>query len=453
MNTAIAYKLCGTNESKIQRRKETEEKKYGDLRLLNVYKNILANIKKAKGWHKVAFEEWMNDKSLDVKATDRGPIMYWLQANENIISRPVTPGNSMDETIPHTVPLEYKYVDASTKRKMAADAICFRQVQGANKERIVSAISRGQQIRSKWSELFAVSEFLITRGAKKAWIYTRPLEMASMTNVSIDKVMDVLIDLYEAKVLALREFDRPLDGESSRTKSICRIANTDQEFEDFMAIPLSQIDSVGVEKKRRASRSNKLADDAIEAATKAIEQEALAKENIMSTEKTVDIETPSMSQYTSDENIKKAFDAIIEQSMKAFTKDIEKELSTITKGYKDKIAEKNSQITEQSIETADLRDEVKRLQAELEKSKKMQRKLIEFNDGMIAAAQDAMFTFTGEISGIIKKYAEAALRDRTLLADKAKVNNLSGQIIKAAGIISDSMTQYKKDVFPPAEKA
>jgi hypothetical protein len=140
MRTAAVYKLCGTSENKIIRRKETEENKYHDKRLINVYKKIFESIKKAAGWHKIAFEEWMNNDSLDVKATDRGPIMYWLQANENIISRPVTQGNLADETIPHTVPLEYKYVDAADKLNMAADGVCFRQVQGSSKTRIVNAI-------------------------------------------------------------------------------------------------------------------------------------------------------------------------------------------------------------------------------------------------------------------------------------------------------------------------
>ena len=438
MDAAKAYELCGTSEKKVIRRRETENK-YEDARIRTLYSRIRETIKSSsapQGWEKVSFEEIMKAKDLDSRATDRGMIMQMLQADKNIISRPVTMGNSKDGTISHTIPLEYKYVDEDVKIEMAADAVCFRQVQGVNKKRIVNALkAMSEPYTSEWAEIFAVAEFLITRGAFEAWIYTRPLEIASMTSVPIDKVIEVLMTLYKAKILTIRNFDKPLEGEVARTKSICHLAKNEKDFEELSTVSLDDVGPIGIEKKPRASRKK-------QATLKK------TKEFLQSLEREQAQEDKTDKRISSNSFEDKIVNALLQNGISG----VQRVAALETAEYEKTITAKNDLLSKQSTEIADLRDEVAMLKQKLAKAQAMQSKLVEFNDGAIASAQDEMFVLQGQIPEIIKKYAQEALKDRTKLTDPIHVSKLAGQIISAVGRITDKMMEYKNDKFPPAEK-
>jgi hypothetical protein len=446
MDAAKAYKLCGTTEKKIERRKETESKpdEALDRAFLVVFGDIKNETEGSEEWKKISFENMKHDNRFAgfLKATHRGSIMQMLQEHKNIISRPVTKGNSKDGTIPHTIPLEFKYVEEKVKDELAEDGVCFRQVQGVNKRRIVSALYKmDPPIQSKWADIFAVADFLITRGANKAWIYTRPLEIASMTNVGIDQVIEALMELHDAKILVIRDFDKPLDGEVARIKSICRLTKNELEYRQLSTMPLDDIKTIGVEKQHR-SRQKTL---------QKVEQAlAMAKEKNLLPEKKPILDQDELAKADS---LEEAMAIILKQGMEIVNEKFNTQVEKSVSEYKNKIDQKSNQLTQQSIEVADLRQENKQLKLEIEKAKEIQKKLVEFNDGAIAAAQNATFSLMGAISKIVKDFAVQAAKDRTILLDDSKINALSGRIIKEAESISDSMLQYKKDVYPPAEKA
>lgn len=446
MDTAKAYKLCGTTEKKIERRKETESKpdEALDRAFLVVFGDIKNETEGSDEWKKISFENMKHDDRFTgfLKATHRGPIMQMLQEHKNIISRPVTRGNSKDGTIPHTIPLEFKYVEEKVKDELAEDGVCFRQVQGVNKQRIVNALRKmDSPIHSKWADIFAVADFLITRGANKAWIYTRPLEIASMTNVGIDQVIEALMELYDAKILVIRDFDKPLDGEVARIKSICRLTKNELEYRQLSMMPLDDIKTIGVEKQRRSRQKTlQKVDQALE----------MAKEKNLLPEKKPVFD---QNEIAKADSLEETMAIILKQSMEIVNEKFNDKVEKSVSEYKNKIDQKNNQLTQQSIEVADLRQENKQLKLEVEKAKEIQKKLVEFNDGAIAAAQNATFSLMGAISKIVKDFAAQAVKDRTILLDDSKINALSGRIIKEAESISDSMIQYRKDVYPPAEKA
>jgi hypothetical protein len=206
-------------------------------------------------------------------------------------------------------------------------------------------------------------------------------------------------------------------------------------------MPLDDIKTIGVEKQHR-SRQKTL---------QKVEQAlAMAKEKNLLPEKKPILNQDELAKADS---LEEAMAIILKQGMEIVNEKFNTQVEKSVSEYKNKIDQKNNQLTQQSIEVADLRQENKQLKLEIEKAKEIQKKLVEFNDGAIAAAQNATFSLMGAISKIVKDFAVQAAKDRTILLDDSKINALSGRIIKEAESISDSMLQYKKDVYPPAEKA
>ena len=433
-NLALQFDI---DDEEIKKREKIDDEHYK--RAQEAFDTVVGEIKNAKDWKIVTFGD-LQKRNIAKNAVDRGPIMQGLQMHENIISRPSQKSQNADIEIGSTIPLEYKYVSAEEKEEAGYDGICFKKVQGPVKEAIVNSLWGIKLNGITRAEIFSVAEQLIILGANdnKGWVKLLPLYIAAKSNVVIKNVLKAIDILQKAHVLVVSRIHR-----ANRNIMVCCMSMNRTEYERYEkeAKTPEKISIYTPEKKTR-NRSGNKASTKPETDTALSDQEILNYVDELLAEEEERTKTAKKLEKTEKRPAGSVKMGTLREALEDFSLSIVEKMEHICAETDEKISEQRNLLAKASNENTELRREIDKLKAMLEKKKQEEKALLQFHNQYVGNVQDVLDAMGGDLNALTRDFVQKKI-------DTDKFKRESSRIIREA---NTEIMDYKPDKYPPALK-
>lgn len=435
--------------AEMARREQTESLSN---QVIDAYVEELINdIQNAGDWLVVSMTEFIKTHELRT-ASDRYMIIERLQSHPNIISRPkpaMGEERNKDEEVPHTVPIEYKWVSEDEKKHLGFDGVVARKIVGERAKWVEENFTENDEDAYKETpaDIVGLTEYLYGQGCFDGWGLVEPLKAAIKTGIPIKNILNILEMMQLKHGLAVGSYlDTNTKNGIPKSRLVAHIANSEEEYQGLYkyAQDNESIEPVDREIKRRRRRK---AEDTVQAMYEQEKVQETQENNVVNItpvtfsgalpEKMVDMDEDL-------EQITRELVQIAEEKYKAY---VQNKINSRVAEY-EKIVQKSNDVGQKLI------SEKEQIQAKLDKYISENIKLrnqvesaVKYNNDFVTNAATALNAYMGRMMMWISDFTQL---QRYQLHDETVVNSKRSEAMKLIVDMTDNITNYKPESSVPS---
>lgn len=443
-------------ETEMARREQTESLSN---QVINTYVEELINdIKNAGDWFVVSMTDFIKTHELRT-ASDRYMIIERLQSHPNIISRPkpaMKEERNKDEEVPHTVPIEYKWVSEKEKKQLGFDGVVARKIVGERSKWVEKTFIEEDEKEYKETpaDIVGLTEYLYGQGCFDGWGLVEPLKSAIKTGIPIKNILNILEIMQLKHGLVIGTYiDTNTKNNKPKARLVAHIANSEEEYQELCkyAQDNESIEPVDREIKRRRRRKTEDAVQAMYEQEKS-DQKQVAQEpsNVISiTEQQPVVITGALPDKTvdMDEELKQITKELVQIAEEKYKTYIQNKINSRVAEY-EKIVQKSNDVGQKLI------SEKEQLQAKLDKyiteNVKLRNQVesaVKYNNDFVTNAASVLNLYMGRMMMWIGEFTQL---QRYQLHDETVVNSKRSEAMKLIVDMTDNITNYKPEDSVPS---
>jgi len=209
------------NQKLVTRRKQREAKRNVN-QISQVVEELINELKQHNDWKRIPIGNVIEQYNIPV--LNRYRLIYELESNSNIISRPAQQ-SKIENEIAHTVPFEYKYVSKKEKEDLNCNANCFRKIIGERKTFVIERFSKYKTDLSLYDRLIVLNT-LYSYNVDKKFVKLSLAKLLNEIGIDIEKFAQVIDYLQECKLLVVKNIEYQKNG----LTFICKITKNENGF-------------------------------------------------------------------------------------------------------------------------------------------------------------------------------------------------------------------------------
>lgn len=443
-NNEIVNKTDMISSSDIARREQTESLSN---QIVDVYVDELINdIKNAGDWLVVSMTDFIKTHELRT-ASDRYMIIERLQSHPNIISRPkptIGEERDQDEEVPHTVPIEYKWVSEEEKRRLGFRGVVARKVVGGRSKWVEQTFTENDEeiYKETAADIIGLTEYLYSQGCFDGWGLIEPLKAATKTGIPIKNILSILEMMQRKHGLIVGTYlDPNTQNNIPKARLVARIANNEVEYQELYQYAQKNESIKPIDREVKRRRRRKTASDDIESSSESNESQVRPVETPVTTTDNIQ-ET-----ITADDELARITQELIQIASEKYNSYVQNRINERVAEY-EKIVERSNNVGQKLIsEKEQLQTKLDKYISENIKLRNQIESAVKYNNDFVTNAASVLNLYMGRMMLWIGEFTQL---QRYQLHDETVVNTKRSEAMKLIVEMTESITNFKKDESVPS---